>query len=594
MKVFNRILVLISCVAMLCSVFGCGQRKEQKALTEDEIYQLLFDINNKITLSLDMEDKELEKMQADYAHYLSFGSKSPIYRMADLHITIETPDGCAYHYTLEEVGVRMKGNTSRTDFYSPEEGIYNVIHLKLDFQETFDDTQYYGSDAKIWDEAARKERKNRTFATLEKLDPRWNRCDDGTFLKEYFAYETYREYGVLAPRTNLCSFDWAGIHMGVFTINEPVDKIFLEKNLPAVALGGDLYKVGWAGWNNGSFTNTNSIGIEDEDAGEFYAYDLKTNKKTSNHESLIGFIEEMNGGAITKERFAQLVDIDTFLPFAAVSYLLGNPDDMRNNYNNFYIYFRADTGQVMFIPYDYDRCLGVTAHWNPTGDGVTSDNPFATKLAATGENQVNPVLLYSVVAGGYFVREYAHELKNISKGQWFTYENFASLYAIAEENYADLATPGKAFYNTDGLYLSFDLERTSDFSSQGNISFREYLDAKMKTLDAFLENVDYYADQEQVTPTVWYIRADVTEWQNDGDFAMRMENGLVTITITVQERISLKVYNDTTGRWYGSECVTPDCTVDYQTDWHTNIILEAGVYRICMDPDTESITLEKE
>ena len=118
------------------------------------------------------------------------GSKSPIYRMGDLHVTVITPENIQYDYTVPEVGVRMKGNTSRTDFYNSNDGIYNIIHLKLDFQETFDDEDYYGADAKVWDKDARDARKDRTFATLEKMDLRWNRCDDSTFLKEYFAFAT--------------------------------------------------------------------------------------------------------------------------------------------------------------------------------------------------------------------------------------------------------------------------------------------------------------------------------------------------------------------------------------------------------------------
>lgn len=623
MKQAKKWIAWLLCLVMVCGFLGCTQDSSvsdssssfhttaqgtggtsASAVTtapvqgttpeEQQLYNMLFDIRNQVTLSLDMADEELAKMQSDYEQYASFGSKSPIYRKGDLTVTITTPQGEVYSYHVEEVGVRMKGNTSRTSFYSAEEGIYNVIHLKLSFQETFDDQQYYGSEAKTWEEEARKERKERTFATLEKLDLRWNRCDDSTYLKEYFAYQTYRQYGVLAPMTNLCSMDWAGNHMGVFTINEPIDKIFLERNLPAEAQGGDLYKVGWAGWSNGSFTHTDSIGIEDEEAGDFYAYDLKTNKKTSNHESLTQFIREMNSGNMTKERFAQLVDADNFVAFAAVSYLLGNPDDMRNNYNNFYLYFRADTGQAMFIPYDYDRCLGITAHWNPTGDGVTGDNPFSDRLAATNEEQSNPVLLYSVVAGGYYVEEYAEKLEQIVAGEWFTYENFARLYAVAEENYTGMTQPSKDFYNTGGLYMSFDLERTSDFSSQGNISFREYLDAKKNTLVFYLEDLDDFAGSSPAIPAQWYIRADATDWQNDDDYAMTVEDGLVTIRIQVSGKIRLKVYNDNTGQWYGAECIQEDCTVPFESDGHTNIVLEKGTYRITFDPETEIITLEME
>lgn len=595
-----KILCLVLC---LCLLAGCTptvtpstypeQDWNDSDLGQEQLFTELFDIRNKISLRLDMADEELAKMQADYEQYSQHGSKSPIYRVATLYVTITTAENRTYYYKIEEVGVRMKGNTSRTPFYDEKEGIYNIIHLKLSFRETFDDPVYYGEDAKQWEENARKARKNRTFATLEKIDLRWNRCDDGTYLKEYFAYETYRQYGVLAPHTNLCSFDWAGIHMGVFTINEPVDKIFLEKNLPQEALDGDLYKVGWAGGNNGSFTSLNSIGIENEDTGEFFAYDLKTNKKTSTHASLTTLITEMNG-QMTKEHFAQLVDLDNFLPFCAVSYLLGNPDDMRNNYNNFYLYFRGDNGKAVFIPYDYDRCLGVTAHWNPTGNGVTSDNPFSITLNADGSQQRNPLILHSVAAGGFYMEEYADILQQIADGEWFTFENFSSIYQIAANHYTNAARPGKQFYNTEGLHLSFDLERTSDFSSQGNISIRDYLQAKQRTLRFYLQNLDQFLDVKPVVPSQWYIRSEVTNWQTDPNYAMTQENGLFVISIQVTESLRLKVYNEESGHWYGAECVDESCSVPFDSDGHTNIVLREGIYRILFDPVTETIFLEKE
>lgn len=602
-----RLLILILCLSLLagCSMPAAFIYEKQYNIDTDnlpfsdtQLFTLLFDIRNKITLRLDMEESELEKMQADYESYDKNGSKSPIYRKADLYVTIATPNGSHYSFEIEEVGVRMKGNTSRTDFYSRDEGIYNIIHLKLSFQETFDDEAHYGAEAKVWNETARDLRKDRTFATLEKLDLRWNRCDDGTYLKEYFAYETYRQNGVLAPHTNLVSFDWAGIHMGVFTINEPVDNVFLEKNLPRAALGGDLYKCGWGGSSNGSFVDTSSIGIENEDNYEFYAYDLKTNKKTSTHQALTTFIYLLNNSNITKESFAEIVDLDSFLPFAAVSYLLGNPDDMRNNYNNFYVYFRADNGKGVFIPYDYDRCLGITAHWNPTGTGVTDDNPFSTELLSADRNdpnanrvQNNPVILYSVAAGGYYVEEYAQHLADIAASEWFCYETFEQLYLIAKANYADLTKPGKQFYNTNGLYQSFDIHRTSDFASNGNISIREYLDAKLKTLNGYLANTDAYAEPKpQIMPT-WYIRGSFTGWQNNDHYIMSESSGSYRFQIDAPDRVELKVYNAKTDSWYGSECVTKDCLVQYQTDGYTNIVLEEGSYWIIIDPVSLEITL---
>ena len=594
----KRIFILLLSLLLLsgCSAVpdSNSPTTDNSSISEQQLFEMLFDIENRIDLQLDMSPEELRKMQEDYEKYDCNGSKSPIYRIGNLKVTVTTPENQVYSYAIEEVGVRMKGNTSRTDFYNPIGGIYNIIHLKLSFQETFDDEAYYGANAKEWEESERQQRKERTFATLEKMELRWNRCDDGTYLKEYFAYETYRQNGVPAPHTNLCSFDWAGIHMGVFTINEPVDKVFLSKYLPEEALGGDLYKLGWAGGNNASFLNTNSIGIEDEDKGQFYAYDLKTNKKASTNEALKKLIHELNDGSVTKEEFAELVDIDSFLPYCAVSYLLGNPDDLRNNYNNCYLYFRADNGKAMIIPYDFDRCLGITTHWNPTGDGLTSDNPFGTTLLATGDDQKNPLILYSVAAGGHYVREYATLLSQIADSDWFSFETFAKIYSIVENHYKNDAKPEKSFRNTDGLKLAFDLDRTSDFSSNGNISIQEYLNAKLETLRSYLANVEQYADGGPQLQPIWFIRADFTDWQNDDRYAMAEEDGQIVIRLTLSRESKLKVYNDSTGAWYGTEFIPEECSVPYETDHHSNIVLSAGMYLIRFDPETEVLSLEME
>ena len=321
MKLWKSLLCLLLCAVMLG---GCGGEPEPAAAaiplpddgyfdigvddlpySEEELYSQLFDLNNKITIQIDMPDAELQKLQDDYYHYNSFGSKSPIYRMGTLVLTIQTAAG-PVPYRMQEVGVRMKGNTSRTDFYNETDGIYKYIHLKLDFQETFDDEDDYGTDARIWDdEDLRDARKDRTFAGLESLEMRWNKCYDQTYLKETYAYTLYRAEGVMAPLTNLCSFDWSGTHMGIYTIVEPVDKLFLEKRLPEEEQGGDLYKCGWPA----SFTSPDSIGVENENKGEFYVYDLKTNKKTSDHAALKNWLAQLNYSTMTKEHLADLVDM---------------------------------------------------------------------------------------------------------------------------------------------------------------------------------------------------------------------------------------------------------------------------------------------
>lgn len=570
--------------------------KDVLPYTQEQIYTQLFDINNKVEIDIDISDSELAKMQADYDKYSDMGSKSPIYRKASVNIKITTTKD-SYTYHIDEVGIRMKGNTSRTSFYSDNEGKYNLIHFKLDFQETFDDEYYYKSNAKDWgsDETGRDARKDRTFATLEKIDVKWNRNDDTTYIREYYAYETYRANGVLAPHTNIASVDLGGVHEGVFIFYEPIDKIFIEKYVDEANQGGDLYKCGWT-YNGANFLSDCSIGIEDEDKAKFYNYDLKTNKKTSQNIQLKNLISVLNSGDLDKSTIEGVVDMDNFLKYEAVSYFVGNPDDMRNNYNNYYIYFLKSTGKVIFIPYDMDRCFGVTKGYNPNGNGMSDVNPFSKNAAGANTRQSNPLYIYTVDEGGYFVSEFADVLKKVSASEWFTSSKFDTIYNIAYNNYKNDTKPDREFYNAGGYRFSFNNGYTGSLNGGDNASFDEYIIVKMKSYNKYIAKKDEYASSITVQP--YYIRGGFTGWNVDDRYLMNYDSNakVYTYTLTLNNRDSFKINNGVDGEpgiWYGQEEVvsyTGSGTIE--TDDYDNIILPGGTYTITFSSKDKTITIQ--
>lgn len=430
----------------------CNVVTDRLPYTEETIYQQLFDINNKIEIELDISEEMLVQLQHDYEIYDRKGSKSPIYREAGMKITITTPQD-SVTYVLDNVGIRMKGNTSRTEFYNPALGQYNLIHFKVDFGE-------------------------KTFATLEKLELRWNKNDDSTYIREHYAYEMYRDLGVLAPHVNLATMQVAGEHQGVFTICEPVDKVFLEKYVAKKDQGGDLYKCNWAGIG-ANLTSKCSVGVENEETGEFYNYDLKTNKQESGHEKMKHLLAVLNKKGVTKEEIAEVVDMENFLTFEAVTYFTGNPDDMRNDYNNYYIYFQESSGKAIFIPYDVDRVFGLTKDWNPLGDAMTGHSPFSTKAESMGIIQQNPLYIHTVDEGGFYVEEFKDVLAKVAESKWLTVENFNEVYATAYALYGTETKPGKTYDNAARYEFSMDLTRSEGLGSErGNASFADYLNAK--------------------------------------------------------------------------------------------------------------------
>ena len=587
---------------------------------EMALFNDLFDHNNHVSLKLDISNSELKKIQKDYEKYSSMGSKSPIYRMANLIVTITKPDGTKNEYVIEQVGVRMKGNTSRTSFYSDSSGMYNLVHFKISFQETFDDATYYGSDALTWsDSNARKERKNRTFATLEKIDLRWNKNDDTTYIRESYAYDLYREFGVLAPHTNLTSVDVGNDHAGVWLMYEPIDKIFLEKNLPEEALGGDLYKLGWTS-EGATFTSFSSYGVEDEDACKFYVYDLKTNKKTSTHESLKNFINTIKSSSATKASIENILDIENFMYYCAVSYMIGNPDDLRNNYNNSYIYFRADTGKMIVIPYDMDRGFGVNKDWNPSGNHMTKDDPFSTKaIGNNNSDQRSPLFLKTVCNGGFFKAEYTKALKAVDASEMLTISKFTEAFNIASALYSGNAKTSNTYNNASGHKFRFDLTRTCGLGDSSNYSFQNYLTAKRATLYKYIGdqgNTDNGGGDSggsggnnsgsgSGTNAKPYIMGDMSNWQTNSQYAMKSNgDGTFTFTVTTAHvsqnynRIKFKIYDDSNGMWYGYEIVDPNCTVNCNditnnANGNKNIYLAPGTYLLTFDANTVTLYVEK-
>ncbi|MCR5607716.1 MAG: CotH kinase family protein [Lachnospiraceae bacterium] len=446
-----------------------GEIKD-KSLSEEEIalYKELFDINSTISIKIDISDTELGKIQQDYQKYDKNGAKSPIYRIADkVTITINGKD-----HVIEEVGVRMKGNTSRRSFYDKgNDKIYNMVNLKLSFEETFDDKDYYGNDAKVWsDNSKKEEREKRTFASLNALEVKWNICKDETYVREYYVHEMFRENGVLAARCNIASLDLGRTHMGVFKIYEPIDKKFLKKYLDEEYLGGDLYKCMWT--NNGcDYTLMNSIGIEEKETGARYNFNLKTNKKTSDNENLKYLLYVLDSGNKDEATFESVVDKNYWINFAAVSYFAADPDDMRNNFNNHYVYFLGGTNKAIFIPYDNDRVIGAIEGFNPTGDGLVNVSPYSQYAQGAKNMQSNNLFNWTVARGGLYVEEYRDKLLEICNGKWLTTENYEPYYNMAKSHYASLVNPDSKMDNVDNDELAFT---DSLDSGKKNIAISEF------------------------------------------------------------------------------------------------------------------------
>ena len=205
-----------------------------------------------------------------------------------------------------------------------------------------------------------------------------------------------------------------------------------------------------------------------------------SNKKESTFESIIGLLDTLANSNLTKEEFESKVDKDYLMNFLATCYFVGNPDDMRNNYNNHYVYFLPSSGKAIFIPYDTDRCLGITYSWNPDESGTTELSPFSDETATGWMGQSNPLITKTILDDGFYVDDYKNALANVASSELWKIEKFEEYYEKAKSNYETLVTPTISFANMDQEF-KFSLEGEFTTADECNMSFEEYVTRKMET-----------------------------------------------------------------------------------------------------------------
>ncbi|MCM1131440.1 MAG: CotH kinase family protein [Roseburia sp.] len=526
------------------------KEKNNGAFQSDYCSGLLkfFSIEEKIRLTIDISKVELKKLDEDYRT----GNKES-YRICNLNIEL---GDLYFHY--EQVGIRQKGNTSRGAILDNKENI-NLHHYKLSFSATFDDE--FTKNPMSWkDTIAYEYRKNRNFFGLEKLNIRWNRNQESTYLREYYAFLMYRNNGVLAPHSAPMQvemkIDGNTQNLGVYLGVEDIDKSFIKRNLVKASAGGDLYKLGWTNVGatlDGLDSNLFGVEYQVKENQNFrqvgFVYDLKTNKKTSKHELIKGFIQKINDtptnqfGSFLKSNMIY----DYTIKYLAISYLLGDPDDLRGNANNTYLYFLADTNQAIFIPTDHDRALGSTGGTgNPTNHHGALNQPFDDTTGYTKNTM--PFFNKSVLESGNveIKQDYLSAIQEVITNKWLELETFEAYYNTVKNNYSTSLTLGN---KVNGKKVEFSLKEADSLSDGWNLSVEVYFQNKKEVLTSFTWN-----KEEEAAYTSYYFRGEVNGWDGiEKKYNLKLLNGIPTLVIRLEANQAFKVADSIWGSEFNYE-----------------------------------------
>jgi hypothetical protein len=231
--------------------------------------------------------------------------------------------------TLEQVGFRLRGNTSR---YSAKKS------YKISFNEYVP---------------------GRRYQDVKKINLN-GQHNDPTLLREKLYYHTWKKAGLPERRTSFVKLYINGTYYGLYTNLEEFDKDWLDRVYGESE--GNLYKCTYPA--DLVYINNNQQSYKDIESGSVTggrAYDLQTNESGDDYSDLLALISILSlpADSTFAAAISQVMNVDGTLKVFALDVATGNWDDYMYNKNNYFLYQNQFTGKFEFISYDTDNTFGV-------------------------------------------------------------------------------------------------------------------------------------------------------------------------------------------------------------------------------------------
>jgi spore coat protein CotH len=231
--------------------------------------------------------------------------------------------------TLEDIGFRLRGNTSR---HAQKKS------FKVSFNSFVPGRKYHG---------------------LEKMNLNGEH-NDPSIARAKICWNILREMNIPASRANHVEVYINDTYYGLYLNVEHIDEEFVESRFGNN--DGNLYKGYWGVDFNYKGSNPDVYKFSDNGRR---IYELKTNTDLDDYSDLAAFIATLNNEPIANLpcKLEEIFNVDQYLKVLAFDVVMGHWDGPVWNMNNCYLYKNTETGKFEFIPYDLDNTIGVS--WMP-------------------------------------------------------------------------------------------------------------------------------------------------------------------------------------------------------------------------------------
>lgn len=221
--------------------------------------------------------------------------------------------------TIEEVGFRLRGNTSR----KAQKKSY-----KVSFNSKVSGQKFHG---------------------LEKMNLNGEH-NDPSIIRAKLCFDFLYEMEVPASRVNHVELYINGEYYGLYLNVEHLDEEFTKQRFGGE---GPLYKCLYG-------ANLAYRGKEGSQYDLPY-YELKERKGAGDYDDLAHFIDVLNNTPDEDYvcELEKVFNVDRYLKSVVMDVLTGNWDGPNYNQNNFYLYHNLQTRRMEYIPYDLDNTFGI-------------------------------------------------------------------------------------------------------------------------------------------------------------------------------------------------------------------------------------------
>lgn len=314
-------------------------------------YTILFDdtMVNVINITMDPDSlaQMYDELENEYEYAVQFVYTSPL-----------------GNDTLENVGFRLRGNTSLTS-------------AKKSFKISFNTYE-----------------SGREFEGAKRLNLIGNH-NDPTMSREKIYFDVYNALGLPARRVSFVKVYINNNFYGLYTLTEEYDEIFLRDRYGDDT--GNLYKCVYG--SNMSYNGDNQ--------NAYPSYELLNNELTNDKSDLFELTRVLNNTPIADLpcELEKVFNVDQFLKIFALDVSMGHWDNYGINQNNYYLYHNQFTGQIEFLSYDCDNVMGVDwfgIDWTTRNiyEWNFDDRPLVQRLMQVPEYQDRFSYYINVIATG--------------------------------------------------------------------------------------------------------------------------------------------------------------------------------------------------